>query len=339
MCFVRFGGILLTCAVLTFLVGCASSQVDDRRVISPESLAIVGPLLEEIDRDEEVELSRKEGDVASSFDEPPSKEEMVKETKPAEAVVATVSSPKPVVNTKPIVEALVRVDNVAKAEKATIEEKTTNDIAIKGVVTGTISLWANEEKSLSPAGIIVTLKPIDGRQVPDVAEAPSTHVVDMENKTYSPRFLTIKSHDRVSFINKDEIKHNVFSSSGKNAFDLGTYDAGKRREVELVSEGIVKVYCNIHAEMAAFIAVNREGLSGVTDKDGKFEIEGVPIGQYELKAWHIRGEASQDITVISNRTTTVDTSIDVSSYKRTKHKNKFGKNYNKNADIFDDEFY
>ncbi|PCK09540.1 MAG: hypothetical protein COA42_03235 [Alteromonadaceae bacterium] len=188
------------------------------------------------------------------------------------------------------------------------------------------------------SGMIITLTPSDGRTLPVLASG-TRHIVDMEDKTYSPAYMALKKGDQVSFVNKDKIKHNVFSSSGKNAFDLGTYSAGLQRSVTFKRQGIVKIYCNIHSEMATFVAVDDNSLSVVANANGGYRFESVPAGTYQLRVWHLRGEMMHSVSLIAKEDKRVDLSFDVSQFNSVKHKNKFGKKYDKNAALFDDEFY
>ena len=141
---------------------------------------------------------------------------------------------------------------------------------------------------MDSSGVIINLEPLQAISIK--RPQAQQHAVNMSGKTYYPGVMTINTNDTVNFVNNDLIKHNVFSSSGKNTFDLGTYGTGNTRSVELVAPGIVKVYCNIHPQMATFVNVSETGLATVTAKDGSFTIQNVPPGRYKIKAWHVRGE-------------------------------------------------
>lgn len=207
-----------------------------------------------------------------------------------------------------------------------------------GAIKGRVTLLGKNGEALSAEGTIVTLRPKADKQGDDSAQA-SVHLIDMENKTYLPRYVTINKNDSVVFVNKDDFKHNVFSTSGSNAFDLGTYGAGLKRAVTLKEPGIVKVYCNIHAEMATFIAVGDQALTTKTSTDGHFNIEKILPGQYEMHVWNIRGENSENITIAAHQTAERTLEIDTRAFTVEGHKNKFGKSYANNAALFEDEFY
>src|SRR6266545_1924324 len=59
----------------------------------------------------------------------------------------------------------------------------------------------------------------------------------------------------VSFPNVDPIFHNAFSRTPGSEFDLGLYRRGAARGFTFRSSGLVRLYCNIHAEMAAYVLV------------------------------------------------------------------------------------
>ena len=236
------------------------------------------------------------------------------------ANVRTLDAPVPVVTTA-----------VAKKEKP----ETTVEY---GAVTGTVVLIGEGQKPLSAGGTMITLTP--KLMTGDAQSRPSqVHIIDMEDKEYQPRYSTVHAGDQVVFVNKDNIRHNVFSSSGNNAFDLGTYGAGLKRAVTLKEPGIVKIYCNIHADMATFVAVGNQGLSVKTDEQGRYRVGEVLPGAYELSIWNIRGETKRDIEVKADETIKLLDRIDTTAFKDEAHKNKFGGDYSKNSTLFKDEFY
>lgn len=217
--------------------------------------------------------------------------------------------------------------------------------AITVNLAGQITVLDIEGKPVSAEGGLVRLFRLDGPtsagKTTTPAEAASTqeHRIDMQDKIYQPRFVVVNQSDTLTFVNKDPIKHNVFSSSSGNAFDLGTYGPDLQRSVRLQQPGIVKVYCNIHAEMATFIAVGEAGLATQTNTDGYYTLKNVPPGRYRLHIWHLRGEHSTEINVTTSASELATITIQTSAQPAEGHKNKFGENYAKNAKLFEDEFY
>ena len=64
---------------------------------------------------------------------------------------------------------------------------------------------------------------------------------------------------------RDKFYHNVFSLSKTRPFDLGRYAAGHSRPVRFDRAGIVRVFCDIHSHMNAFILVFSHPFFAMTD--------------------------------------------------------------------------
>jgi plastocyanin len=106
------------------------------------------------------------------------------------------------------------------------------------------------------------------------------------NQSFEPRVLGIPAGTTVEFPNRDQIFHNVFSYSKTKRFDLGYYGEGKSKQVRFDKPGLVKVFCDIHSNMAAFIyVVDTRHVTQPSD-DGTYTIDNVPDGDYTLKIWH-----------------------------------------------------
>ena len=163
---------------------------------------------------------------------------------------------------------------------------------------------------------------------PNVKPRPSSDTITMKGKTFVPRVAVVPVGGSVEFPNMDPVFHNVFSVSGENRFDLDLYKKPKSRAFTFQHPGLVRVYCNIHPQMSAFVLVRDNPFWARVGADGRFVIENVPAGSWTVRAWHERGgEASSPVTVGEEQPAEVSLSLDASRYKRALHKNKFGKNY------------
>jgi plastocyanin len=111
-------------------------------------------------------------------------------------------------------------------------------------------------------------------------------VMDQRNETFVPHVLAITTGTTVDFPNSDMFYHNVFSLSKPKSFDLGRYAAGRTRPVRFDRPGIVRVFCDIHSHMNAFILVFGHPFFAKTDADGRYRIENVPPGIYGVIAWN-----------------------------------------------------
>ncbi len=69
---------------------------------------------------------------------------------------------------------------------------------------------------------------------------------------------------------------------------------------------IMKVGCDVHDWMSAYIVVQAHPYYAVSDANGAFELREVPAGTYKLRTWHEGiGEMERSVTVTAGRTTDV----------------------------------
>jgi plastocyanin len=121
--------------------------------------------------------------------------------------------------------------------------------------------------------------------------------MDQRHETFYPHVLAITTGTVVDFPNSDRIFHNVFSLSKTARFDLGRYAAGQSKSVRFDRPGIVRVFCDIHSHMNAFILVFSHPFFAVTGADGGYRIDNVPPGTYSVVAWN-EGVASAPQTLV-----------------------------------------
>jgi plastocyanin len=160
---------------------------------------------------------------------------------------------------------------------------------------------------------------------------PAKEVLTMKSKAFAPHLLAIGVGTTVDFPNEDPILHNVFSVS-QEGFDLGLYKRPKSGSRTFDKPGVYTVYCNIHPQMSATVVVLDNPYFVTVSKDGSFRILGVPAGEYKLIAFHERaGESAMPVKVLATGEATANFSLDASTFKRVAHKNKFGKDYGKEA--------
>jgi plastocyanin len=151
--------------------------------------------------------------------------------------------------------------------------------------------------------------------------------IRQKDKQFSPQVAVVQRGTTVVFPNMDAIFHNVFSPSGKNSFDLGSYRSGDTpRSVVLTTPGVVEVFCNIHARMNATILVVPSALYAKVGADGTFRLENVPSGARKLVAWSPGAKAVQEkVEVGSGSPAQVAFTLEYEGSKA--HTNKLGQPY------------
>ncbi len=139
---------------------------------------------------------------------------------------------------------------------------------------------------------------------------PGRARMDQRNETFYPHVLAITTGTIVDFPNSDRIYHNVFSLSKAARFDLGRYASGSSKSIRFDRPGIVRVFCDIHSHMNAFILVFSHPFFAVTDAVGRYEIDRVPPGSYSVVAWNEGVTSSpRQVTVSDGATSEADFTV------------------------------
>jgi plastocyanin len=132
--------------------------------------------------------------------------------------------------------------------------------------------------------------------------------IDQRGCVYLPRMVGARVGQTLEVRNSDALLHNVHTVSRTgNDFNIGQPMAGMVYKYQLKSEEIVvRLRCDIHRWMAAYIGVVSHPYYAVSASGGGFEIRNVPAGKYTVRAWHERyGEITQSVQVARGATATV----------------------------------
>lgn len=186
-------------------------------------------------------------------------------------------------------------------------------------------LGAIEGKVAMPGGDVDDVYVyVDGLRGPPARG--KTIEIKQQDRQFSPRHAVVQAGTTATFPNMDSVFHNVFSTSPRNSFDLGTYRAGdKVKSVTLTSPGVVDVFCNMHQRMSASILVLPNTMFAKVKPDGTFRIEGVPVGARKLIAWSPRAKPAQQKVDLSP--TGAQVSFALQPVDPHAHLNKLGQAY------------
>ncbi len=119
---------------------------------------------------------------------------------------------------------------------------------------------------------------------------PEPARIDQRGQEFVPRVLPVLVGTEVQFGNSDTVRHNVKSAGGCQPFDVGDFGPGEVRSIVTESPGVMPISCGVHSAMASFVVVVETPYFAVTDAKGRFEIAGVPPGEYRLTFWHEKFE-------------------------------------------------
>jgi plastocyanin len=191
-----------------------------------------------------------------------------------------------------------------------------------GEVAGRVEL-RGKDGVLGPAAGAVVWVP----GVPAAAPSAAAPVLASKNKRFDPHVVAVARRSTVVFPNLDKIFHNVFSRTAGNEFDLGLYRGGKSRDFQFATPGLVRIYCNIHSEMAAYVMVLDGAAFAVADEAGHYRIGGLPDGRHEVRVWHEQAGETASSVDVSGRAGVLDVVLDAAAYREQPHKNKYGEDY------------
>jgi hypothetical protein len=100
----------------------------------------------------------------------------------------------------------------------------------------------------------------------------------------------------------------TLSRHGGNAFNVSQARQGMTSRLPVKSEDIVmRIKCDIHSWMVAWVGVVPHPYFAVSGNDGSFTIARVPPGQHTIQTWHeAYGRLTRTVDVKAGQTATVD---------------------------------
>jgi len=123
--------------------------------------------------------------------------------------------------------------------------------------------------------------------------------LDQKKCRYEPHVVAIKKESNLIISSSDPINHNIHTYSFENdPINVMFVPNQEPLEQEMEEAEIIKVECDLHSWMTAWIVVTDNSFYAVTNQKGDFEIGNVPPGKYKLTAWHESlGSIEKDLTV------------------------------------------
>jgi hypothetical protein len=120
-------------------------------------------------------------------------------------------------------------------------------------------------------------------------EALAPAVINQTGCRYEPHVLGIVVGQDLVIKNSDDLLHNIHALPFTNKeFNFGQPTKGLEEKKQFTAQEImVKVKCDVHPWMSAWIGVVDHGFFAVTGADGKYAIPGgLPDGKYTVEVWH-----------------------------------------------------
>ena len=129
-------------------------------------------------------------------------------------------------------------------------------------------------------------------------EAAKHAKLDNQGCKYVPRTQALPVGSTLDIVNSDPILHTVHGFAGENTLFNKALWKAKVDSEPLATAGLVRVDCDVHGWMRAWVYVVDSPYYATTDKDGAFTIKDVPPGDYTLVTWHeFTGVSERPVTV------------------------------------------
>jgi plastocyanin len=173
--------------------------------------------------------------------------------------------------------------------------------AAGGTITGTVRITG----LASNAEAVVYIQ-----RAPGTFPAGKPVEMDQRKMQFLPHVLPIVTGTTVKFLNSDPTPHNVFSPDNEK-YNLGTWPQGQTKDYIFnkcaKTPCVYTQLCRVHPEMEGYLVVLQNPFFAVTNKEGHYEIENVPPGNYTLAVWHQKTKAQpKPVTVDANKPATID---------------------------------
>jgi hypothetical protein len=162
--------------------------------------------------------------------------------------------------------------------------------AVAGTLAGTVL-----DKAGKPVqDAVLVAFPVDGKLPPP---RPSRDEIDQVNSEFVPYVKVVTAGADVTFPNKDNIRHQVYSFSPAKKFELPLYAGRAAAPVKFDKPGVVVLGCNIHDWMLAYVYVAESPWHALTGREGTAAIRDLPAGEYLVRVWQPRQKEKESETV------------------------------------------
>jgi plastocyanin len=145
-------------------------------------------------------------------------------------------------------------------------------------------------------------------------------LIDQQKCTYTPRVQGVTAGQPVLIKNSDGTLHNARALTGtKTVFNVAQPPNAKAVPRNLPADAeVIRLKCDIHPWMAAWVVVNPNPYFATSGTDGAFSIEHLPAGTYTLEAWHeTLGTRTAEVTVKEGETATASFEFSAENAKGT----------------------
>ncbi len=130
----------------------------------------------------------------------------------------------------------------------------------------------------------------------EVSSAPVS--LDQKQCAFTPRVIVVPAGGTADFLNSDRLLHNIRSQSKANPNFNRTQPKGRTIPISFPKPEIIRIDCDLHPWMRAWVVVAPHPFYAVTGANGEFSLGSLPPGAYTLNVWQeTLGTVTKEVTV------------------------------------------
>jgi plastocyanin len=149
--------------------------------------------------------------------------------------------------------------------------------------------------------------------VPGVKASQPAEVEFANDKSrFVPRVGLMRPGGAIKMMSRDATLHTMHAAGadGRAFFNVSIPVQNVTLSRPVDRAGLVTLSCSTHTWMRGYVQVTEE-LSALSGTDGRYRLEGVPAGKYQLRIWHETLKSAAPVTVVvkDGETVTVDLTL------------------------------
>ncbi|MFQ5650570.1 MAG: carboxypeptidase regulatory-like domain-containing protein [bacterium] len=140
------------------------------------------------------------------------------------------------------------------------------------------------------------------------------YLLNQEGCRFIPEFFAVPNGESLRIVNSDPTLHNIHTyemigRARRTMFNVGQPEKGFEftKPIRTRRGNTVKVECDAHNFMHAWIFVPQNPYYALVDKKGEYRIGDIPAGTYTVKAWHpTLGVKESEVTLAAGQQMTLN---------------------------------
>ncbi len=154
----------------------------------------------------------------------------------------------------------------------------------------------NETLIIDNKGVKNVVLSLHGKNLKSTA---GEYHLDQKKCRYEPHVLAMPVDSELKIHTSDPVNHNIHTYSFDNdPINIMFTPNQEAYSQDMEEAEIIKVECDLHSWMTAWVVVTPNSYFAVSSDDGSYEVPDVPPGKYKLTAWHeTLGSLTKDVNV------------------------------------------